>query len=539
MNSLSLDKQLFIFLNEVIDRRVPISIIFSVVSILIITIGINWPKIYESRTSILWTNYDPASAILQQGVSRASRQARVSDQVEIAREIILSNKILDKLIVQAQLDVDQNSGLKLSKRQLEVLKGNFRSSIQIFNTGRRLIVISYRHPNSELAYLVVSIASEMFLQETRDVKNKTSQGAYDFINRQVLDYKNKLDNIDKRIIEFRKANVDLDSDTRVGVNSRVNNLKTIVRETKLELTEARVQKGSLEDQLVIERHKIEQKLLLEYRQASSAQRESVYADRLKALQSSLDSLRLSYTESYPDIIQIKDQIKNLKAQIAVEESEVSSNDSTTTDDINFDDITFIESALYVQLAGEVADAETLIQTLLARIEDSQNRLNGELERANKVNALESQLEEMTRDLDVTQSIYDDLLTRRENARVSLNLQLENQGSTFKIQEPAVVPIVPVGLRFLHFVLGSVPLGLMIPLGILFGLLFIDTRVRHEDNIDQEVLQIPVIGTIEHYSNESDNKIELKKTMVSITVFVSSLLVISLLVILKINQFIGV
>ena len=534
MQNLSLDKQIFIFINEVLNKKIFVSIVFAIVSVAVLTTGVFWPKIYESSASILWNNKDSLSPLLERGMAQTQT---VAEQADIAREIILSNKLLDQLIEKAGLDVDAN-GQPLSERQLEIQKGSFRQSINVTNVGKRLILISYKHLDPEMAYLVVSIVSELFLQETRLVKNQSSQGAYDFIDRQVMDYKAKLDSINQRIIEFRKQNVDLDSDTRTGVNSRVNNLRNVIRETTLQLTEARVQKRSLDEQLVIERKKIEQQLQAEAKQASSVQRESAYAERLTNLQTNLDTLRLSYTEDYPDIVQLKEQIKNLKALMENEERKPA---DTMTEGVSQStiEVNFVESPLYIRLSNEIANVQTLIQTLEARISDTEKRLNTELERANKVNALESQLEEMTRDLDVTQSIYDDLLTRRENARVSLNLQLENQGSTFKIQEPATIPLIPSGLRFMHFALACVPLGLLVPLGLIYVYLLLDTRIRHEDSIDSDFLDIPVIGVVEHYSTKADLKLERSQTVLATSVFVIAFLLLGAVAILKASQVLGI
>lgn len=537
MQNLSLDKQLEIFINEAIDKRLFISIVFAVVSVAVLLLGAYWPKIYESRTSILWTNYNPTSSILQQRVSSDNQRVRIQDQIEIAKEIIFSHKSMDKLIYQAQLNVKED-GNQFDKRELEILKGNIRSRMQISNSGTRLIEIAYRHQNPETAYLIVSIVSELFIQETRDVKNQSSQGAYDFIDRQVQDYKNKLGQINKRIIDFRKSNVDLDSDTRTGVNNRVNNLKGIIRQTSLQLTEARVQKKSLEEQLVIEKVNIEQQLRAESLQASTAERQSVNSERLSALQSNLDTLRLSYTESYPDIIQLKEQIKNLKLQIEQEKLDKQASEDSSSPQQKID-INFVESPLYSRLSGEIADAETLIQTLEARIVDTNERLDKELLRANKVNTLESQLEEMTRDLDVTQQIYDDLLTRRENARVSLNLQLENQGSTFKIQEPAVIPLVPTGLRFLHFALACIPVGLGVSLGLIYIYLFLDPRIRHEDSLDPEILNIPVIGTVDHYANDADIRMKKRKNLMTLVIISLAIVMLAAIAMLRTNQLIGI
>ncbi len=535
MQNLSFDKQFSIFINEVLDRRVFVSIVFAFISICILLIGIYIPKNYESRASILWSSRDSLSPLLRDGVAETTT---LNEQASIAREVILSNKALDTMIIKAGMNKD-SLGNDLSSKQLEVLKGELRKNIRVTNQGQNLIVISYRNTDSELSYIVVSVLSELLIQETREVKNKSSQAAYDFINRQVMDYKVKLDYINQNIISFRKDNVDLDSDTRSGVNTRVNNLKALIRETTLQLTESRVQKKSLEEQRALEKLKIQKQLLANSQIAVTAERESAYAERLAALQSNLDNLRLSYTESYPDIIQLKEQIKNLKTLIEDENEKRSTNMESGSNNDLANEIGFIDSPLYTNLSNEIANVETQIQTLEARIIDSESRLNMELERAGNVNTLESELEEMTRDLDVTQSIYDDLLARRENARVSLNLQLENQGSTFKIQEPATLPLVPVGLRFLHFALLSIPLGLLVPLGLILGYLLLDPRFRDEDSVDSGILGIPVIATVDHYSNDMDKKEEKQRNYISGIVVAMSFVLIGIIAILRINHLIGV
>ncbi len=538
MQNLSLDKQVGIFINEAIGKRIFVSIVFAIVSVSVLLTGVYWPKKYESRTSILWSNRDSLSPLLRDGVAQTTT---LSEQAAIAREVIFSNRALDTMIRKAGFGKNE-TGLDLDQRHLELLKGELRNGIRVHNRGRNLIIISYRNKNPDLAYLVVSILSELLIQETRDVKNKSSQDAFDFINRQVEDYKFKLDSINRHIIDFRKENVDLDSDTSTGVNIRVNELKRVIRETTLQLTEARVQGKSLKEQRSLEREKIEHQLLVESQHETSVEREGVYDDRLRFLQESLDTLRLSYTESYPDIIQLKEQIRNLKILIEKEKSQSQKQEGQIKQpgrELELNNIVFVESPLYTSLSSEISSIETQVQTLRARISDTQQRLDTELKRANKVNALESQLEEMTRDLDVTQQIYDDLLTRRENARVSLNLQLENQGSTFKIQEPAVIPLVPTGLRFLHFFLLCGPAGLLIPLGLIYSLLFIDPRIRHEDSLDTEILGIPVIGAVEHYANDKDHKNEKRKTILSITIAGFAIILLAVITFLKLNQFIGV
>ncbi len=87
-------------------------------------------------------------------------------------------------------------------------------------------------------------------------------------------------------------------------------------------------------------------------------------------------------------------------------------------------------------------------------------LKDELDRSRRIAASESALAELTRDYEVNRDIYQDLLKRRENARVSMNLDEEQRGLTFRIQDPAVMPLRPSGLRLMHFALGGLGLALV-------------------------------------------------------------------------------
>ncbi len=534
MLELSLSQQIPIFINEIIKKRVFVCVSSAIISVAVLIVGVYWPKVYESRASVLWNSSNAVSPLLKGGVGNTSA---VRELANIAREIIFSNKILDLLIAKTGLGTDSD-GNKLSERDLQALKVKLFDSVQVSNKRSRLISVSYRNSDSMLSYLVVSTLTELFIEETRTEKNRSSQEAFEFIDRQVGDYRKKLDIINENIIKFKRENVDIDSDTSRGVSGRVNSIKLIIRQTSLELSEARVQKSSLKSQLRSEREAINRQLAEKSLQESSIERTSIYTERLKSLQVSLDTLRLSYTDDYPDIIQTKEQIRNLQSQIQNEESQYAELEKEVAT-VGMPAVRFVESELFIQISSSISTLETNIKTLEARLSGAENRLEQELLRSSSVNQQESQLEEMARDLNVTQTIYDDLLTRRENARVSLNMQLENQGASFKLQEPATIPLLPSGLRFLHFMLICIPIGLAFPLSVIFVLLMIDGRIRHEDSIALDSLSIPVIGVVGEYYDIREMRNERKRNLISIAIVTLSIFLLGGISILKYYQVIGV
>jgi hypothetical protein len=131
-------------------------------------------------------------------------------------------------------------------------------------------------------------------------------------------------------------------------------------------------------------------------------------------------------------------------------------------------------------------------------------LNSELDRSRRVASSESALAELTRDYEVNRDVYQDLLKRRENARVSMNLDEEGRGLTFRIQEPAVMPTRPAGLRPMHFAMAGLAIGIVLPFGLLFGYARFDPRVRSAATIER-LAGIPVLVAIPPYPTPSDRR----------------------------------
>ncbi len=82
----------------------------------------------------------------------------------------------------------------------------------------------------------------------------------------------------------------------------------------------------------------------------------------------------------------------------------------------------------------------------------------------------------------------------KNARVSLNLDAELRGLSFRIQEPAAMPLRPSGLRLMHVAGAGLALAVVAPVLLLLGLLKVDPRVRSPAQIERQA-GLPVLGTI--------------------------------------------
>jgi len=142
------------------------------------------------------------------------------------------------------------------------------------------------------------------------------------------------------------------------------------------------------------------------------------------------------------------------------------------------------------------DGRATVMLGAPRIAESQRLLREEAQRGRGLRSGDARLADLQRDNQINREIYQDLLRRRERARVSMSLDDDRQGPAFSIQEPATLPQAPKGPRFWHFVLGGLALGTLVPFGLLYVRMQIDPRVRIGDLIPK-THNVPVVATIPH------------------------------------------
>src|SRR5690606_7315001 len=75
------------------------------------------------------------------------------------------------------------------------------------------------------------------------------------------------------------------------------------------------------------------------------------------------------------------------------------------------------------------------------------------------------------------------------------LNIEGQGVTYRIQEPALPPLNPTGLRFVHFVMLGPIAGLLAIMGLIVAYVLVDQRIRFPDRLAS--FNVPTLAVIPH------------------------------------------
>ncbi len=470
-----------VVLEEARRRRVALAAVFAAIAFIALVVGVLWPKKYEASTTILVQE----SNIIAPLMKGAATPTGTANRADIARAVILSQPVLHQVLATGGWLAAHPSPV-----ELDHITTGIKDRTTVKFSRDNLLTIHYYDSDPERAYRVTRLFGQLFISDSLASKQRESRDAFDFINGQVQAYKQKLTSAEDKLKTYREGNPDARTGSEAATQSRINELRSQVENARMDLMEKRSQAASLMAQLSGES------------EVSAIQTTAgLYQAQLAELQGKLDKLLLTYTNDYPDVVRTRHQMQDLQQQLAQANARraVARNGKPAALDASVQ-----MNPLYQQMKGDLSALRGQIAATTARMNASQAMLDNEMARSRRIAGSENVTAELTRDYDVNRDVYQDLLKRRENARVSMDLDATKQGLTFTVQNPATKPLLPTGLRFMHFALGGIGLGLALPFGLLFGLARFDPRVRSAEQLER-LTGLPVLATVPYYATPDDRR----------------------------------
>ncbi|SEN37711.1 polysaccharide chain length determinant protein, PEP-CTERM locus subfamily [Luteibacter sp. UNCMF331Sha3.1] len=473
-------------------RRLAIGVIFAAIALTALAVGAAWPKKYEASTTILAQEASIITPLMEGAAAATGNKNRAG----IARDVIFSRKVLDEVMATGGWLAGNPSPIERDK-----IMDGIKARTKIVNNRENLITISYFDSDPKRAFEVTRAFGQLFISESLASKQRESREAYEFINSQVEAYRTKLTDAEDKLKAYRDANADARPGSETDTNARISQLRTQIENNRMDYMQKQSQAAALSSQLNGES------------EVNAVQTVGgIYATQLADLQGQLSKLLLNYTDDYPDVVRLRHQIEDLRKQAAVADAQRASGGAIPLDHA----VTM--NPVYQQMRLQLSAVRSDAAASAARVGASEAMLQGELERSKRIANSENVVAELTRDYTVNRDVYQDLLKRRENARVSMNLDAEQRGLTFLVQNPAMMPLVPSGLRFMHFGLAGLALSLAIPFGLLFAVARFDPRVRSVAQLERAT-GFPVLASVPFYPTPRDRRrTQLQNMTITLMVF---------------------
>ncbi len=446
-------------------RFLSLVIIFSVIGLLALAVAVSWPKQYSSSTSILISEDN----IIRQLMDGRAVPTSIYDRAAIAQEVIFSQKVMDEVLAAGEW-LDETSG----QAEREQVVQEIKERTTVGAPRENLIQIDYRDREPARAKLVTEMFATLFMAESAQAKQRESSEAYEFIATQVDKYHAMLVDAEHRLKAFRDANEDARPGSGDDVEARIAELRGEIQDLRIDRGALLSRRASQERQLT----GLDPETGMRTYQAQLRQ-------RIAMVQEELDTLLLDLQPRHPDVVRARYRIEDLKAELAA---------SGTRGTMPIDGTGFNQSRMQQEMNLDLTEVVGTIAGLDSRVVATERLLQEETARGRRVAESDLQHAELVRDHAVNRTIYEDLLNRLENARLSMSLDELGQGLTFRIHEPAIEPARASGPRFMHLAAGGLMAAVATPLGLLLLFVRLDPRIRSPEAIER-VTQLPLLGTV--------------------------------------------
>jgi polysaccharide chain length determinant protein (PEP-CTERM system associated) len=222
------------------------------------------------------------------------------------------------------------------------------------------------------------------------------------------------------------------------------------------------------------------------------------AARLALLRQELAEMQTRYSDRYPDVIQMREQIRALEARLAAETQKPKPAAARRDPALRP-----IPQSPYVQSLLQQLDQATVeAKTSAEEIAGHNRQLGVYQRRLENTPRREQELALITRDYETTRELFRSLLAKRGEADIAANLEQVQKGEHFRIIAPAGPPEEPAGPSRLRLLLVGLVLALAASGAAVVLAEQLDSSFRRVEELRASI-PIPLLSAIPRIVTEAD------------------------------------
>ena len=372
--------------------------------------------------------YADTDALTNPLLSGIAVQPDVRARLQVMTQTLLSRPNLET--VADKMGLSLRATTPTDKDDLLVKLG---AAVKIKDAGAtNLYNISYTDPDPKMAQKVVQAFLQILMNDTLGANTASTQSAQNFLQQQVNDYNNRLNDAEKKLAEFKKANIGNLPGPGGDYSSRLQATQSKLEDLQSQYAAAIAGRTPAARQ--------------------TAPQISQINHQIATYQQQLDKLLLSYTDEYPDVVSARRMIAQLKAR----------------------------RADLLKHPGKAADADTPVvasheggaraaaydyqmdpRVLATQIAMQKQQIADLKANADKITDTQVKLAQLSRNYDITRKQYDELVARLNKAQMSEDATQTGNNLKFRVISPPIVPLLPVGPHRALFLLVAFLMSLAI------------------------------------------------------------------------------
>lgn len=339
---------------------------------------------------------------------------------------------------------------------IEALARNISSGIMVAPVkDSRIVNVSYTSSNPELAMLIANTVATAYIEELLEMRMSSSRYAIEWMTKKVEEEKSKLEDSEKALQEYMRANDIVTLEDRVAiVPQKLSELGTQLLSAEAE------RKGH----------------------------ESVYG-KIKEMKGNLDSMEtLSAVSSDPTVQSLRAQI--LKAEQNIWELQQKYGMKHPAMIRAMEDLNVLKKKRQEEIGRVVASIRNQYDLAKTKEANLRNLLSETKGDALDLNEKFIQYGVLTREVETNRQLYDALIKRIKEQSVTEEIQPVKVWIIEKAQKPKR-PIKPK--KTLNIIFG-IAAGLMGGIGLAFFVEYLDNTIKSPEEAESK-LGLPVLGMI--------------------------------------------
>jgi polysaccharide biosynthesis transport protein len=341
------------------------------------------------------------------------------------------------------------------------LLGAFRSHLRVtLIQNTRIIEIHYSSTDPQLAASVANTLASVYVEENFKTKFESTMQASDWLSKQLVDLQMKVETSQEKLVRYQRDHEIL------GTDDKTNIITEKLGELNREMTVAeseRMQKEAVYRQTQSD-DPVQVAAAIINDTATGGAAASGLLDRLRDQQVNLKiqvaELSTQFGPSYPKVVQLMNQSKEIDHQLQTETSKAIDH-----------------------LKGQYLAA-------LERENMLKDSFEKQKQEANKLNESSIEYSILKRDVDSNRTLYEGLLEKLKEAGVTAGLRSNN----FRIIDAARVPTGPSEPNVPRNLSFALVLGVISGIGLAFMLESMDNTVRTPEQA-QAISGLPSLGMI--------------------------------------------
>ncbi len=400
------------------------------------------------------------------------------DQLRLVQETILSQSALEA--INSEFNLYPLTSGQLSRKSAEELK----KQIQIQIEGTNAFYVGFEGRSAHEAMAVANRLASMFVERTSVARDRQVTQEDNFLDSEVARMREQVAQQENQLKSYKQSGAQQVPERLAGNLKQLELLQQEVQSKNDEITTAEATRSAD----IAELSALEKQGIMD----PEPQAKSATDIALDDARHKLADLKTKYTPQHPEVIAAEQQVHTLEAAAAAAPPAAPSHRQLSQVQMR-----------YLALQAELKALEPRLNSYRQERDAAMAQAKSYDRVVDSAPAYETALAERQKDADVTRASYESLLAKQQEAKLNHGAEKVDDTMTFKIVEPAQLPVDPYSPHPIRIILlgfvGSLGLGIA---GIVFGERM-DTTFETGEQFE-ELMGASVLSTIPSISGKEPN-----------------------------------